>query len=187
MNNKEILVGPYQELAQRTSASPSPELMDRLLHPGAISLLHRILHEFSTIGQELDLLKKHIFYGKGSQINTTGLHLSDDQKKLLVNESGRRVKIFHGIIGILTEAGELADALLAFIENDEDFDFTNLTEEGGDHLWYLAELFEGIGTTFNEAGSRNIAKLVARYGEKFSEFSALNRDLDKERLALEGK
>lgn len=41
------------------------------------------------------------------------------------------------------------------------------------------------GTTIAEARQTNINKLRARYGDKFSEFDALNRDLETERKILE--
>jgi NTP pyrophosphatase (non-canonical NTP hydrolase) len=43
------------------------------------------------------------------------------------------------------------------------------------------------GTDLSTVMERNIAKLTARYGEKFSEYAALNRDLKTERDVLEGK
>lgn len=43
-----------------------------------------------------------------------------------------------------------------------------------------------LGVDPHVAMERNIAKLKARYGEKFSEKAALNRDLSAERVALEG-
>lgn len=45
----------------------------------------------------------------------------------------------------------------------------------------------GIKVNLEEAMGRNIAKLKARFPEKFSDEKALNRDLDKEREVLEGK
>jgi len=43
------------------------------------------------------------------------------------------------------------------------------------------------GLTISEARDRNISKLKARYGEKFTETAALNRDLETERKILEGE
>ena len=40
---------------------------------------------------------------------------------------------------------------------------------------------------WEDINARNIAKLKARYGEKFNEEGALSRDLDKERTILESK
>ncbi len=43
------------------------------------------------------------------------------------------------------------------------------------------------GYTIEKARETNIAKLKARYGEKFTEAAALNRDLETERKILEGQ
>jgi NTP pyrophosphatase (non-canonical NTP hydrolase) len=43
------------------------------------------------------------------------------------------------------------------------------------------------GHTMEQCRERNIAKLRARYGDKFSEYDALNRDLETERKILEGE
>lgn len=179
----------YQSLAQRTSADPTPEVIARLTHPAVVDLLVSITENIKFFAHDLDGLKKHIFYGKplSTPLGSDGLFMKDEEKRLLVNENGRRVKIIHGIIGIITEAGELAEALINSIVNGEDFDLINIGEEAGDIFWYLAELLTGANRSFGETQRLNIAKLIARYGDKFSEFKALNRDLDKERGVLEGK
>lgn len=48
-------------------------------------------------------------------------------------------------------------------------------------------LLQESGYTLEDARERNIAKLKARYGEKFSEAAALERNLDTERKILENK
>ena len=53
-------------------------------------------------------------------------------------------------------------------------------------MWYLALLFDELKLDPNETMNKNIAKLKARYPEKFSKEKALNRDLEKEREILEG-
>jgi hypothetical protein len=42
-------------------------------------------------------------------------------------------------------------------------------------------------TNVSDILDKNIAKLKARYGEKFSSERAINRDLETERTILEGK
>jgi hypothetical protein len=44
-----------------------------------------------------------------------------------------------------------------------------------------------LGTTLDEVGEINIAKLRARYRDKFTTEAALNRNLDAERAILEGR
>jgi len=55
----------------------------------------------------------------------------------------------------------------------------------GDLFWYLAIACDELGVEFESLMETNIAKLKARYGEKFSEHKAENRDLDSERRILE--
>lgn len=94
-------------------------------------------------------------------------------------------RILHAGIGIATEAGELLDAIKKAKFYGKDLDVTNLKEEGGDILWYLALLFNAIGTDFGAEMERNINKLKARFPDKFNEHDVEHRDLDKERIVLE--
>jgi NTP pyrophosphatase (non-canonical NTP hydrolase) len=173
----------YQELAQRTSAAPTPELFARLLNPEVTTALLEVCQCIILRSVDLDKIKKHIFYGKPLSTDGSALSIPEITQHLLVNE--KRMKIIHGIIGIATEAGELLEKLVGLLVDGEDFDTINLKEEAGDNFWYLAELLTGADSTFSEVQRLNIAKLAARYGDKFTEFKALNRDLDKERGVLE--
>lgn len=92
----------------------------------------------------------------------------------------------HAAIGITTEAGELIDAYKKAIFYRKELDLTNVKEEAADLIWYLALLFDEIGTDFETEAARVIAKLKKRYPEKFTTEHATNRDLDAEREILEG-
>lgn len=94
-------------------------------------------------------------------------------------------RLLHGATGVVTEAGELMDALKKHIYYGAELDKTNVKEEIGDLLWYVGILCDTLGLTFEEVFETNIAKLKARYGDKFNETGALNRDLKKERGILE--
>lgn len=48
-----------------------------------------------------------------------------------------------------------------------------------------SNVLASLGYTWKDACERNIAKLARRFGDKFSEHAALNRDLDAERQELE--
>lgn len=96
------------------------------------------------------------------------------------------VNILHGALGISTEAGEILDAVKKSIFYGKPFDLVNLQEEIGDCFWYLAILAKEAGMSFEDIMAQNIAKLKARYPDKFTEHAALNRDLEKERNVLEG-
>lgn len=94
-------------------------------------------------------------------------------------------RITHAAYGLVTESGELLDALKKAMFYGEELDLTNIKEEAGDILWYLAILFDATGTSFEEEQARVIAKLRKRYPEKFTSYDAANRDLEGERKILE--
>lgn len=94
--------------------------------------------------------------------------------------------ILHGALGLGTEAAEIQDAVKKSVFYGKPFDLVNLKEELGDCLWYIAILARECDCTIEEIMETNIAKLRARYPEKFTEENALNRDLDVERSILEG-
>jgi NTP pyrophosphatase (non-canonical NTP hydrolase) len=97
----------------------------------------------------------------------------------------RTLRLLHGSCGIATEAGELLDALKKHIFYGKETDTVNVVEEVGDLMWYCAIILDELGVEFEDVMEKNINKLKARYGEKFSEASATTRNLDKERKILE--
>jgi len=96
------------------------------------------------------------------------------------------IRLLHGAMGLVTEAAEILDALKKHIYYGKPLDLVNISEEQGDVEWYQAILSDEVGKDLDAAMETNIAKLKARYGDKFSEERALNRDLDIERGILEG-
>ncbi len=96
-----------------------------------------------------------------------------------------KIRLLHGAIGMVTEAGEIMDMIKKHIFYGADLDLTNLKEELGDSDWYRSIICDAAKFTIEEIWETNIAKLKSRYGEKFGETRALNRDLDKERKILE--
>jgi NTP pyrophosphatase (non-canonical NTP hydrolase) len=92
----------------------------------------------------------------------------------------------HAVFGLASEVGEFADAYKKYIFYGRPVDETNAIEEIGDILWYLAIAADSLGVTIEECQRRNIAKLRARYPERFTEADAVDRDLEAERRILEG-
>jgi NTP pyrophosphatase (non-canonical NTP hydrolase) len=105
------------------------------------------------------------------------------------NENGRvrsTRDLLHGAAGLCTEAGELMDVFKKYEFYDKPIDWTNVVEEAGDALWYIAQIARAAGVTMDEIAQRNIDKLRVRYPEKFDRELAVSRRLDRERKALEG-
>ena len=93
--------------------------------------------------------------------------------------------LLHAAMGLTTESGEFMDAIKKHLFYGKPLDKVNLKEEIGDVLWYCALALHSLDSSFEEVMATNIAKLKARYPDKFEESQALNRDLDKERSILE--
>jgi len=95
------------------------------------------------------------------------------------------VRLLHSMIGLCTESGEIQDMMKKHIFYGKDIDKVNLKEELGDLMWYIAIACDEIDISLEEVMQTNVDKLRARYGEKFTEEAALNRNLLKEREILE--
>jgi len=102
------------------------------------------------------------------------------------------IDLLHAAMGMVTESTELLDMLKKHIFYGKDLDFVNAEEELGDSNWYQslaiqAMRVKGHFTSWESVWDKNVKKLRSRYGDKFTEEDALNRDLDRERNILEGK
>ena len=102
-------------------------------------------------------------------------------------------RLIHAAMGMQTETAEFTDALKKSLFYGKILDVTNLKEELGDLLWYVAIAMDELGTDFEIEMDRVINKLKVRYPEsynsessnRFTEDAAEHRDLDAERRSLE--
>lgn len=147
----------------------------------------------------LDALKKEVYYNNPKKMNENFIRLIDEIENLTFDADDYfddkdehdsitlDPRVFHGIIGIATEAGELLTVLVKNLANGVPVDAINVQEELADICWYNAILNDALGLDCNEGLARNIAKLKARYPEKFTTDNANNRNLEVERAILEGQ
>lgn len=148
---------------------------------------------------KLDSVKKALFYNKPYYplmpvnshyldlvVNSIASVLSDNQLNFTDDHKHKAIDVIHGLLGKATEAGEGLEHLLD-VCNGKKFDPINAKEETFDGQWYDAILCNALSISFEEGQRNNIAKLKARFPDKFSEHSANNRDLDVERKVLEGE
>ena len=89
-------------------------------------------------------------------------------------------EIIHAAMGISTEANEILDAVKKTLFYGKPLDKVNLKEEMGDCFWYLALLANELGVSFEEVMETNIAKLKARYPDKYTDELAINRNVEVE-------
>lgn len=81
----------------------------------------------------------------------------------------------HALMGIMSEAGELADPIKKHIIYNAHLDLDNIKEEIGDLLWYVALLCRATGISMSEAAADNITKLQRRYPDQYSDEAATKR------------
>ena len=101
------------------------------------------------------------------------------------DKSYSKERLLHAALGMQTESAEYSDALKKSLFYGKPLDVTNLKEELGDLLWYIAIAMDELDTDFETEMKRVIGKLQLRYPDKFTNELAENRTLDKERAFLE--
>jgi NTP pyrophosphatase (non-canonical NTP hydrolase) len=94
------------------------------------------------------------------------------------------IQLMQSLIGIQNEAGELAKIVQGWIYYGKGLSQEALIEEYGDLLWYVAEGLTAICVSMGAVGTGNIAKLRARYPDRYTDEAAANRDLEAEAAAL---
>lgn len=87
---------------------------------------------------------------------------------------------------IVWSVGTYNDLLKKSLFYGRELNMDKLTETLTQLCCAISGLCYVSGHTIEEARERNIAKLKARYGDKFTAAAALNRDLETERAILEG-
>ncbi len=165
------------------------------------TILNNTIDAIIALSEILDQIKKHTFYKKpfnitklnnavrtaSDNINSIGHQTMEKYASFPMPHTEKQIdvnsRLFHAIIGIATESSELLEAL-----RYNEIDRVNILEELGDLNWYQAIAVDELHASFEEdVLDRVIAKLRARYPEKFTSENAINRDLVKERQVLEGK
>lgn len=159
--------------------------------------LEAALRNFIEAASWLDRVKKAALYGREQHWTIEEREASapsnvGSPSPLTIREATaaltdiRTMRVMHGVVGLATESGELAEALWETLFNRGDLDVVNIAEELGDGDWYGAILLDAIGGTRAGVMERNIEKLRARFPDKYSDAAANDRDLAGERAVLEG-
>lgn len=162
------------------------------------------LNALISLGNYLDLIKKHTFYGFEFYYVSSERKAQDalvDAQALVSLEARPSIagsigtnkeivesidpRVFHGIVGVATESIELLELLRGVIVHEKELDTVNLQEEMADILWYFAIILDEIDGDFEGMLVTVINKLRARFPEKFDSAAAITRDLDTEREVLE--
>lgn len=177
----------YIEQAHRTLPVDKEYYPEKVALSGWVGALRDVI----DAGKALDVAKKAIVYGK--DIAERSRHSTPGENQMRPEYLDRRTdpvfnalhpEVFHGMLGLVTEASEIAEILIAPNEAEGGLDEVNLMEEMGDLLWYMAITCRALGTDFDALMEMNIAKLKTRYPDKYSHEDALERDLESEAVTL---
>jgi NTP pyrophosphatase (non-canonical NTP hydrolase) len=146
--------------------------------------LHDLLLLGIDVGNKQDRFKRCVFYGQARHAFVPYCAKHD---KVEIDDF--KARLVHCVLGLMTEAAELQQQTYDFLYLNKGLDIANIIEEIGDSLWYagiLADMVKQLnaGVTLEMVMGLNIAKLDKRYGKKFTEFAAQNRDVDEELTAI---
>lgn len=184
----------FQQLAVRTESVVDEMVMsERDFH-----VFLETLRAFVSLTEVLDIYKKHIFYNRpidgNKQLNEL-MDASNFVERALSNVTAQvdetqvkvdiNPRVFHALLGTITEHGEIAIALEKGLETGI-LDLVNICEELGDSDWYKALFYEATGIEWEVVQKMIIKKLEIRFRNKiFKEGEANERDLEAERALME--
>lgn len=183
----------YQPLARRTMKE-LPTLGEHLEH--------MMLGVIGELGEFFDAIKKFAVYGKPQ--DRVNLHeeggdalwyivgyLPELDVPVGVLQAGFDQGYTSGKLWNLGRASLLASVIATSAKAC--YDIGETTTSANTRFAAISLLGRSMGLLYGffdlsleESLDRNIAKLQKRYGEKYSDLAALNRDLDGERAVLEG-
>lgn len=99
-------------------------------------------------------------------------------------------RVLHGVLGLSSETGEIAEALVEAWDDEAPLDRVNVSEECGDHTWYLGIIMDEIGVDFPVVFQQNNTKLLDKKAGRYQRGAfdvdgAIKRNLAAERDLLE--
>ena len=98
-----------------------------------------------------------------TDFNKMTLSLAKDGEDILKNLTPEQANMWHMVTGIGGEAGEIVDCIKKHVIYQKPLDIENIKEELGDLLFYMSNLMQSVGLSFEEVLQHNIDKLSVRY------------------------
>ena len=98
-----------------------------------------------------------------SEFDKMALALAKDGTDIKRELTPEQCNLIHMVIGVSTEANELLDAIKKHVIYQKPLDVENVKEELGDLLFYMSNLMQSVGLSFEEVLQHNIDKLSVRY------------------------
>ena len=129
-----------------------------------INIVEYAVHHTDTLDQLL------------SDFNKMTLALAKDGNQIKQELTPEQANLWHMATGISGEAGEVEDAIKKHVVYQKPLDVGNIKEELGDLLFYMSNLMQSVGLSFEDVLQHNIDKLSVRYASgKYSNEQAQQR------------
>lgn len=149
----------------------SVEDYERIIEDGGIdidgvdiNIVEYTVHHTDTLDQLL------------SDFNKMTLALAKDGNQIKQEITPEQCNLIHMGLGVSTEANELLDAIKKHVIYQKPLDVGNIKEELGDLLFYMSNLMQSVGLSFDDVLQHNIDKLSVRYASgKYSDTQAQQR------------
>ncbi len=102
-----------------------------------------------------------------------------------IARNDKAMRLMHAACGMSAESGEVQGFIQKWLWYGQQLDIPNIILEIGDLLWYTSLACRALDTSIEEVMAKNIAKLSARYPEKYTDHLAMeeNRNRDREKDA----
>ena len=111
-----------------------------------------------------------------TQFEKMTLALAKDGGDIVKNLTPEQANLWHMATGIGGEAGEVEDVIKNHVIYQKPLDVENIKEELGDLLFYMTNLMQSVGLSFEEVLQHNVDKLSVRYSSgKYSNSQAQER------------
>ena len=193
---QELTAEEYLEQSGYTAPEEGVEINKTSMFDGKDAAVLFEMLEVAAMGAKSDAIKRSLFYhDTNDNLNkrlTASAQMHEKMVERLMSLEGAEIEmtardyqILHAIAGLASEAGEMLEEMINAKLDKRDYNYENLEEEGGDAYWYMALYTRAINTTIGKLWAKNIKKLKARFPNKFTTDSALNRDLENEKVAME--
>lgn len=181
-------INEYKELAEKTLSTQfhSDPQMEKILHAalGLATEIEELLVNYSDKMDKTNVLEEvgdltwylSIFYREYPEIENVKVATSMEVK----TPQGLIMSMLKGILQIQ----DLIKKKLYYNKPINQDSMNNLVAFLDMDIRMYLNIYD---LKIEEVWERNIAKLKARYGDKFSSDRAINRDLETERTILEGK
>ena len=99
------------------------------------------------------------------QFEKMTIALAKDGAVIKQEVTPEQANLLHMVIGASGEVGELVDAIKKHVIYQKPLDVENVKEELGDLLFYMSNLMQSVGLSFEEVLQHNVNKLSVRYSK----------------------